>query len=94
MAWFKCLTVPLPSRFKQNTSLLAAVRWWRSKTARHRGESPLLDIRLNENKPHLPEVYVDMTWSIGSHGREEILALQIVCDLVQLFAVSCEEDAA
>ena len=35
-----------------------------------------------------------MARPVGADSREEILALQVVGDLIELLAVSCKEDAA
>lgn len=35
-----------------------------------------------------------VTRPIGADSWEEILALQVVCDLIKLLAISCEEDTA
>lgn len=82
------------SCLEQDATLLAAV-WWRGcKTASHRRQTPFLHIRFDENKSHLSEVDVDVTGSICPHGWKEILTFQVVCNFVQLFTISREEDTS
>ena len=80
--------------FQKNTPLLAPIRRWRRKTACHGGQTPFLDIGLYEDEATLAEVDVDRTWTIGSDGGEEILRLETMDNVVELFAVACEEDGA
>jgi len=66
----------LPPSLEENAALLGAVRRWRGQGARHWGETPLLDVCLDEYKAGLAKVDVDDARPIGTDGREEILRLQ------------------
>jgi hypothetical protein len=42
----------------------------------------------------LAEIDVDDTWTVGSDCREEVLRLETMRDLLELFAIPGEEDRA
>lgn len=63
----------ISATLEKDTALLATI-WWRGcETAGHRGETPFLDIRFDENKAHLTEIDLDVAWSVGSDGGKEVL---------------------
>ena len=74
--------------------MLAAVRWWWSQAAGHGRQSPLLNIGFDEDESHLAEIDVNSTRAVSPNGREEVLAFQVVRELVQLLAVPGEENGA
>lgn len=84
----------LAAGFKEDTTLLAAIwgRW--SEAARHWCQPPFLDIRLDEDKAHLPKIDMHSAWPVCAYSWEEILCLQAVDKLFELFAIPSEEDGA
>lgn len=88
------LPYTLPACLQENASLLAAVRRGRSKAASHGCQSPFLHISFDIYKAHLTEIDVHGARSVGTHGREEVLALEVVSEFVQSLAVTSEENRA
>jgi hypothetical protein len=82
----------LVSSFQQNATLLGAIGRRRSQTASDRRQPPFLDVGLDENESSLSKVDVHRSRTVGADRRKEVLCLQTVDDLLQLLAVSCEED--
>lgn len=81
-------------RLEEDAALFATIRWWWRQTARHGGQAPFLDIRLDEDEAALTEVDVHGARAVGADGGEEVLGLKAVGDVVEFFAVAREEDAA
>lgn len=88
------LANPISATFEKNAALLAAVwgRW--GEAASHRSQSPLLDIGFDKDETHLAKVDLDVTWPVGSDGREEVLRLEAVGNIIQLLAVASEKDSS
>ncbi len=78
--------------FQEDAALFAAVWRWGREAAHHGRQTPFLDVRFDEDEAHLPEVDVHRARTVGADGGEEVLRLQPVCDVVQLFTVAGEED--
>lgn len=81
-----------PAGFQEDAALFAAVWRWGCEAAHHGGQTPFLDVRFDEDEAHLPEIDVHRARTVGADGGEEVLRLQPVCDVVQLFPVTSEED--
>lgn len=82
----------LGTGLQKNAALFRTV-WGRgSQAAGDRGQTPFLDICLNEDETRLTKVDMNCRGPVGSDGREEILRLQAMNHLLKLLAVSCEED--
>lgn len=88
------LGLSISTRFEQDAALLAAVRWWRSKTSRHGRQAPLLDVRLDEHEAGLAEIDVHRAGSVGADRGEEVLGFEAVGYVIEFLAVACEEDRA
>jgi hypothetical protein len=91
-----CLTLTnaLSATLEENAALFTAVWWWGCKTASHRSKPPLLNIGFNKDKAHLAEIDLDVARAVGSDCREEVLRLETMCDIFQLFPVASEEDGS
>lgn len=87
------LSDTFPAAFKKNASLFAAVRGRGCKAACHGGQTPLFDVCFNEDEPHLAKVHVHIARTSGSDSREEVLGLETMRHILQLSAVTCEEDS-
>lgn len=87
-------SLSLPARLKQDTALLTPIRGWRRKTARHRRQTPFLNIRFDEDEAGLAEVDMHRTRAVCADGGEEVLGLETVCYIVEFLAVASEEDGA
>lgn len=84
----------LPSSFQKNVALLRSIWRWRCQAASHRCETPLLDVGFDEDEAGLAKVDVDGAGTIGSDGREEVLGLETMDDILQFLSVASEEDCA
>ena len=84
----------VPSYVEQNAALFAAIRRWRRKAARYWSKTPFLDVRFNEDEPVLTKIDVHSTRAICTDGREKVLRLQPVRDIIQFLAVPSKEDRA
>src|SRR4051812_48772395 len=87
-------TNTFPASLQQNASLFTAIWWWWSKRSCLRCKTPLLHIGFNEDESHLAKVDVHVGRSVSAHSREEVLTLESVCDVLEPFAVACEEDSS
>ena len=85
---------PLSSRFEQDAALFAPVGGWGGKRARHGSQAPFFHVGFDEDEAGLAEVDVDGAGAVGAHGGEEVLVFKAVRDVVEFFAVACEEDGA
>lgn len=74
--------------------MLTSIRWGRGETAGHRRQTPFLYVRLNEDKTALPEVDMNRAGAVRADCRKEILGLEAMGYVVELFAVAGEEDCA
>lgn len=81
----------LPARFQEYTPLLTPIRWRGSQAASHGSQSPLLYIRLDEDKSHLPEIDVNGARAVCTNRGKEILRLQTVYHIIKFFPVTCEK---
>jgi hypothetical protein len=61
--------------FQKNAALFRAVRGRGSQAARHRGQTPFLDICLDEDETRLTEINMHRSGAVCSDGREEVLRL-------------------
>ena len=55
-------------------------------------KTPLLYVGLNEDKAHLSKVDMNLARSLGSNGREEVLSLESMCNIVEFLAIASEKD--
>lgn len=79
---------------EENAALLASVRWRRRQRTSHWRQSPFLYIGFNENKAHLSKIHVHLARTIGADGRKEVLRLEAMRDILELFAVARKENGA
>ena len=79
---------------EEYASLLGTIWRWRRERARDGGETPLLDVGLDEDEAGLSEVDVDDSWADGADGWEEVGRFETVDDLLEFLAVAGEEDGA
>ena len=87
-------SLSFPARLKQDTTLLTPIRGWWRKTARHRRQTPFLNIRFNENEAGLAEVDVHRTRAVCADGGKEVLGLETVGYVIKFLAVASKEDGA
>ena len=74
--------------------MFAAIRWWRSETASLRCKSPFLHICFDEDETHLPKIDMYLARTIRAECWKEVLCFQTMCYIVQLLAITCEENSA
>lgn len=85
---------PFSTAIQQDGALLAAIWGWRSQTARHGCQTPLLHVGLNKNETHLTEIDVHLARPVSANSGEEILRFKTMCYVVQFFSIAREEDGA
>jgi hypothetical protein len=83
----------LGTGFQQNATLLRSVRGWRSQTSSDGGQTPFLDIGLDEDEAGLSEVDVNSSRAVCANGGEEVLCLETVDYLFELLTIACKEDS-
>lgn len=88
-----CVAV-LCAGLEENTALLGTVRGWRREAAGDGGESPFLDVGLDEDEARLAEIDMNRGWAVGANSREEVLRLETVNDFLELLAVASKEDSS
>lgn len=74
--------------------MLATIGWGRGEAASHWGQAPFFDIRFNEHEPHLSKINMNAAGAVGPDCWEEILTAVVVSHILQLLAISSEEDRA
>jgi hypothetical protein len=83
----------LGTSFQQYATLLRSIRWRRSQASSHRSQTPFLDVCLDENEAGLTKVDVNSSRTICTDRREEVLRLEPVNNLLELFTIASEEDS-
>lgn len=84
----------LGAGLEKNTALLGAVRGWRCEATGDGGETPFLDVGLDEDESGLAQVDVNSGRTVGADSREEVLRLEPMHDFLELLAVASEEYGA
>lgn len=79
---------------QENRALFAPVGRWRCQAASLRSKTPLLHVGFNENESHLSEIDMHLARSLSTDGREEVLSLEAMCNIVKFLAVAGEENGS
>lgn len=86
------LSYTLAAAIEENRALLAAIRGRGSQAASHGCQSPLLDIRFDEDEAHLTKIHMHLAGAVGADRWKEVVRLEAVRDIVQLLTVAREEN--
>ena len=82
------------TRVQKYRSLFAAVWRRRCQAASLGCKTPFLHVGFNKDETHLSKVHVHLTRPLGAHGGKEVLCLETVRHIIELFAIASEEDCS